>query len=286
MSEHDAHAASRSRGTARAVRLPALVLSTTLMAIGCARVGTATLPLAVTLGPPSSAVRPLPVSQWTKPWRITRYYELNRAARTSHDVELLFLGDSLVQQWTVTGVRTWNEQFANRHAANFGLAGDRTEHLLWRIEHGNLDGLSPRVVVLMIGTNNCLQNTAEEIADGVGAVVHELRRRLPEADVVIMSIPPRRDTPRYPLKAKLAAADQRIRRLADGRKAHYVDLSERFLDEHGSIRPGLLVDGVHLSTRGYELWADAMEPTLARLLPAEGGEPANAGPRVSSTAPR
>ncbi len=112
------------------------------------------------------------------------------------DAQLLFIGDSITHGWEGGGKEVWQKYYEKRHAINLGIGGDRTEHVLWRLDHGNLDGLHPKLAVLMIGTNNSGSNTSEEIADGVQAIVEKLRTKVPECKVLILDIFPRVPKPR------------------------------------------------------------------------------------------
>jgi lysophospholipase L1-like esterase len=180
------------------------------------------------------------------------------------NVDLLFLGDSITQGWG--GARkTWDRFYGPRKPANFGIGGDRTEHVLWRIQNGELKGIEPKVVVLMIGTNNASENTPDEIAQGVTAIVHELRQRLPRSKVLLLGVFPRGEKP-SPIRERLASVNTKIARLDDGSNVHYLDIGKAFLSEDGTISNTIMPDYLHLSQRGYRIWADAMEPTLWSML--------------------
>jgi lysophospholipase L1-like esterase len=190
---------------------------------------------------------------------------LERAA--GGDVDLLFLGDSITQGWGgAKGV--WERYYGPRKAANFGIGGDRTQHVLWRVENGELDGIKPKVVVLMIGTNNARDDSADQIAEGIEAIVKDLREKLPRARILLLGVFPRGEKPdANPAREKLAAVNERIKKLDDGGKTvKYLDIGGRFLDEDGTISREIMPDFLHLSGKGYRIWADAMEPTLWSLL--------------------
>jgi len=178
------------------------------------------------------------------------------------NVDLLFLGDSITQGWHP---EVWNRFYAPRRAANFGIGGDRTEHVLWRIQHGELEGIRPRVVVLMIGTNNAGSNSADEIVAGITAIVQELRGRLPEAKVLLLGVFPRSPSPDA-VRQRLEEVNRRIASLADGSSVVFLDLKDAFLNADGTISREIMPDFLHLSRRGYRIWAEAMEPTLWKLL--------------------
>ncbi len=193
---------------------------------------------------------------------------LDRAAQG--DIDLLFLGDSITQGWNNNEV--WKRYYGARKAANFGIGGDRTQHVLWRLDHGEIDGIHPKVAVLMIGTNNIGSNTPEEIAEGVRAIVDRLRSKLPETKILLLSVFPRgahrerKDIEVDQLDPRPAQVNAIIKKLDDGKMVHYLDITPAFLNDDGLIPRSLMPDFLHLSLPGYRKWADAMEPTLWDLM--------------------
>ena len=186
------------------------------------------------------------------------------------NVDLLFLGDSITDYWRSRGSNVWNQYYAPRHAANFGISADHTEHLLWRIENGELDGIKPKVVVLMIGTNNTKQNGRQingpaEVVEGVAAVVRELRARLPETRVLLLGIFPR-GPKGDPIRDQVTEVNAGIAKLDDGRMVRFLDLGPKFLDPDGTLSKDIMPDLLHPSAKGYEIWAEAMEGTLAEMM--------------------
>jgi len=178
-------------------------------------------------------------------------------------VDLLFLGDSITQGWNNNDV--WKRFYGPRKSANFGIGGDRTQHVLWRIQNGELEGIEPKVVVLMIGTNNASSSTADDITQGITAIVGEVRRRLPKARVLLLGIFPRDQEP-SPLRERLRSVNQQIAKLDDGSHVRFLDLEKAFLNQDGTISREIMPDYLHLSRQGYRIWADAMEPTLWSML--------------------
>ncbi|MHB1557418.1 MAG: platelet-activating factor acetylhydrolase IB subunit [Isosphaeraceae bacterium] len=183
-------------------------------------------------------------------------------AKKGH-VDLLFLGDSITQGWHDNDV--WKRFYGPRHAANFGIGGDRTQHVLWRIQNGELDGIDPKVVVLMIGTNNANNASAEDIAKGVTTIVEEVRKRLPKTRILLLAVFPRRDKPPA-IQENLDRVNAMIARLDDGSHVKVLDIGKAFLEPDGSISRDVMPDLLHLSQKGYRRWADAMEPTLWSML--------------------
>ncbi len=182
------------------------------------------------------------------------------------DIDLLFLGDSITQGWGGSGKGVWERYYSPRKVANFGIGGDRTQHVLWRLENGEIDGIKPKVVVLMIGTNNASSNSAEEIAEGVTAIVKKLNTKLPETKVLLLAVFPRGEKP-GPMRDKLKAVNDQIAKLDDGGKTvKYLDIGQKFLGEEGVLTKEIMPDFLHLSSLGYQIWADAIEPTLWSML--------------------
>jgi beta-glucosidase len=215
--------------------------------------------------PSHSAVTPAPR---TDDWWTKMHDGFNERAKQG-DVELVFLGDSITQGWADND--TWKKHYGPRHAANFGIGGDRTQHVLWRLEHGNFDGIKPKLVVLMIGTNNSngADNTAAEIADGIKAIVAGLREKLPDTKVLLLGIFPRGEKPN-PQREKNAEASALASKVADDEHVFYLDIGPKFLTADGTLTKEIMPDYLHLSPKGYEIWAEAIEPKVKELLGEKG----------------
>jgi lysophospholipase L1-like esterase len=215
--------------------------------------------------PEHAAVKPVDRSK-EKNWMARHDRFLERARKG--DVDVLFLGDSITQGWEGSGKQVWKKQFEPLKAANFGIGGDRTQHVLWRIENGEVDDIKPRVAVLMIGTNNSGANTADEIADGIKLIVRRLGEKLPDTKVLLLGVFPRGEKPNA-TRDKLAEVNERIASLADGKRVTYLDIGKQFLNDDGTISREVMPDFLHLTPEGYRIWADAMEPTLWKMLDEE-----------------
>jgi beta-glucosidase len=183
------------------------------------------------------------------------------------DVGLLMIGDSITQGWEGNGKEAWAKYLAPHKAVNLGIGGDRTQHVLWRLQNGNLEGIHPKLAVLMIGTNNSNgnDNTAEEIAAGIEAIVKELRTKLPETKVLILAIFPRGEKPN-PQREKNAKASEIASKLADGKNVFYLDIGQKFLTDDGTLTREIMPDFLHLSPAGYTIWAEAIDPEVAKLM--------------------
>ena len=183
------------------------------------------------------------------------------------DVGLLLIGDSITQGWEGAGKDVWAKYYTPRKAVNLGIGGDRTQHVLWRLDHGNVDGIQPKLAVLMIGTNNSngTDNTAEEIAAGIEAIVKKLRAKLPQTKVLILAIFPRGKMPN-PQRDKNAKASELAAKTADGQMVYFLDIGKEFLKPDGALTEDIMPDYLHLSPAGYEIWAKSIEPKVKELI--------------------
>jgi len=182
-------------------------------------------------------------------------------------VDLLFLGDSITAGWAKNGADVWAKRYESRNAANFGIGGDRTQHVLWRVENGELEGIKPKVIVLMIGTNNSAHNEADAIAEGVTKIVKTARDKT-GAKVLLLGVFPRGATPEKATtqRARITRVNEVIAKLDDGKNVRYLDLKGKFVQPDGTISKDIMPDALHLSPEGYKIWADAMEPLLKEML--------------------
>jgi beta-glucosidase len=182
---------------------------------------------------------------------------------------VLFIGDSITQGWEGAGKGVWAEAFDSLGAVNLGIGGDRTQHVLWRLENGEIDGIAPKAAVVMIGTNNLGANTNEEIVAGITAIVKKLNAKLPKTKVLLLGIFPRSEKADHPLRARIKEINAEIAKLDDGKQVFYKNIGGRFLAEDGSLPKATMPDFLHLSTDAYRTWADAIEADLARLMKGE-----------------
>jgi len=184
------------------------------------------------------------------------------------DVDVLFLGDSITDGWrNKNGKAAWDKAFGSLKPANFGIGGDRTEHVLWRIQNGELDGIKPKVAVLMIGTNNtgAKDLTADNIADGVTTIVKTIREKSPTTKVLLLAVFPRGKMIPNPGNTKIIDINKTIAKLDDGKNVKYLDIGQKFMKD-GQIPGDIMPDYLHLSEAGYQIWADAITPTLNEML--------------------
>jgi lysophospholipase L1-like esterase len=186
--------------------------------------------------------------------------------------DIVMLGDSITHFWggepvggRRTGVEEWDRFFTGRRVVNLGYGWDRTENVLWRLTHGEFDGVTPKVVVVMIGTNNIDLNTVDEIAAGVTAICAELHRRSPATRILLLGIFPRGERPDA-TRAKVDAVNRQIAGLDGKDGVTYLDIGRAFLEPDGSISDTVMYDHLHPTLLGYQKWTAAMGPTLERLL--------------------
>jgi lysophospholipase L1-like esterase len=204
--------------------------------------------------------------QYPQAWQTMLKEQLTRAKRGN--INVVFIGDSITQGWGGDGKAVWEKRFAPLGAANFGIGGDSTRQVLWRIDHGLLDGLSPKVVVLKIGTNNLYDDfnagTDEEIARGVETIVARLRQKLPSTRIVLCGILPRQNEF---FTNRILKINATLKKFADGEMVRYLDLTDKFQTAPGKVIPELFVpDQLHLAGKGYEVWAEALEPVLRAMM--------------------
>jgi len=221
------------------------------------------------------AVTPAPRSlDW---WTARHHSILERNARGN--VDLLMIGDSITHAWGGPAAKAiWEEYYEPRNAVNLGYVGDRTENVLWRLLNGEIDNIQPKLAVLMIGTNNSngKECSPEQIADGIKAIVSTLRTRLPATRILILSIFPRGNAEMKRANAPVATyndqwakcdeASRIASQMADGAMIHFLNVNQAFLNKRGELTRDIMPDLLHPKTEGYRLWAEAMEPTIAKLM--------------------
>ncbi|MDR3402624.1 MAG: GDSL-type esterase/lipase family protein [Chthoniobacter sp.] len=226
---------------------------------------------------PNTAARPatlVPCTQdrdWpTYDWAV-RHAAVTKIA-TEHKASLVFIGDSITQMFggephdrPQAGNDVWEQHYGRRNAANLGFGYDFVENTLWRLQHGELDGAAAKAVVIHIGTNNVSRNTPEEIAAGIRAICAEVHQRQPGAKTVLMAIFPRGPKPDA-TRAKLEATNKLLAELDGKDGITFLDIGTKFLEPDGSITRETMRDFLHPTAKGYEIWAQELEPVLNKLL--------------------
>ncbi|MCG3177700.1 MAG: hypothetical protein BIFFINMI_00019 [Phycisphaerae bacterium] len=180
-------------------------------------------------------------------------------------IDLLFMGDSITEGWRDNAV--WQEYYAKLNAANFGISGDTTQNVLWRVLDGEVDPkfIQPKVIVLLIGTNNVGSDSSEDIAAGIAACVRALRAKAPASRVLLLGIFPSQGAGSK-WRKQIAQINSIAARLDDGDKVRYLDIGDRFIDKEGNFLPGAMKDKTHPAEPGYRLWAQAMQPLLSEMM--------------------
>ncbi len=207
------------------------------------------------------AVKPVPrAGGW-----MNRHNAMN-ARVAKGNVDLVFIGDSITQGWEGRGKNVWSKFYGKRNAVNLGIGGDRTQHVIWRLDNGNLEGISPKAAVIMIGTNNSGSNTPEEIAEGVTAIVRQLQAKTPATKILLLATFPRGADPSDKRRQVNTKSNAIVAKLAADENVDYLDIGPKFLGEDGSLSKEIMPDLLHLSEAGYTIWATSIEAKLAELL--------------------
>jgi beta-glucosidase len=209
---------------------------------------------------------------WSIDWWLPRHEQKLSDAKAIKDkggkIDLLFIGDSITQGWEKEGAAVWEKHYAQRNAFAIGFGGDRTENVLWRFQHGALENMSPKLVVMMIGTNNTghrHENPATTAA-GIKNLLNELQQRLPNAKVLLLAVFPRDAKPDGQLRQINNGVNALIKNYADNKKIFFADINSVFLTKEGVLPEEIMPDLLHPNEKGYELWAKALEPHLQKLL--------------------
>ncbi len=200
---------------------------------------------------------------------VKRHHE-NLVRAKEGPIGVLFTGDSITNGWSKVP-DIWNSAFGKWNPANFGIGGDRTQNVLWRMENGELDGISPEVVVLMIGTNNTHSDSPEAIVLGIQRIIDLVQYKLPETKVLLLAVFPReprmRDGELYTMPTeKVKEINKLLPALAQEGRVRYLDIGDTFLGEDGKVPETIMPDGLHLSPEGYQKWADAVVPVLEEMM--------------------
>lgn len=175
--------------------------------------------------------------------------------------DIVFDGDSIMNRWETTGKEVWNQHYAGT-SADFGIEGDRVENVLWRLQQGQVNKVDPKVVVLMIGTNNSGRNSADQIAGGIKVLVAEYEKLCPHAHIILMGIFPRGEKPTDGGRRKVAAVNREIKSLGKEERVTYIDIGPQLVEADGTISRDMMPDFVHPTAKGYKIWAAAIQPVI------------------------
>jgi len=220
-------------------------------------------------GPPSPANQPFARDDA----RHKGFLEIAKAG----NIDLLFVGDSITDWFAnprgnnpATGRKVWDASFGSMKPANFGIAGDTTQGVLWRMQNGELEGFKPKLIVLMLGTNNINRNPVDEIVDGDRLIVEEFKKRQPQAKVLVLGVFPRNNN-RQPdqtaaLRTTIQEINSKLAKLADNKQVFFMDIGDKFLTSDGTLTTEVMPDGLHPSEKGYQIWSDAILPRVKELM--------------------
>lgn len=214
----------------------------------------------------------LPANQPAPPFNEDRHQGFLEVARGGN-IDLLFMGDSITD-WFAHGFRdqparggtVWNAAYGSLNPANFGIAGDTTQGVLWRVQNGELEGFQAKLIVHMLGTNNINRNPVDEIVDGNRLILEEYRRRQPQAKVLLLGVFPRGAEPDNPFRATIKEMNVKLAALADDQNIFFMDIGDAFLTPDGTLTPEVFPDGLHPSEMGYQMWADAIADRVRELM--------------------
>jgi lysophospholipase L1-like esterase len=210
-------------------------------------------------------------------------------------IDVYFVGDSITRRWGATDypnfLAHWKENFHGWNAANFGWGGDTVQNVLWRLQNGELDGVNPKVIVVMAGTNNLGGLTGsggddvkvDEVTNGLKTVLATCREKAPKAVIILMGITPRNDNPAA--AAAIGRINDKLAKLANAKGIRYLNINDKLADKDGKLLEGMSPDRLHLSVKGYQVWAEALRPVLTELLGPPAKEdlapPATGDPRAT-----
>jgi lysophospholipase L1-like esterase len=213
-----------------------------------------------------------PATEAAEPFAMNRHEDFLAIAGAG-GIDLLFVGDSITDWWARDGEALWNEHFAPLNAANFGIAGDTTQGVLWRMQNGELEGFEAGLIVHMLGTNNINRNENADIVAGNAAIIEEYRERQPQAPVLVLGVFPRGAEAATPMRASIAEINQGLEELAESDpNVHFMDIGDAFLEPDGTLSTAVFPDGLHPNAEGYRRWAGAIGETVRRLMSPEAGD--------------
>jgi len=202
-------------------------------------------------------------------WNDRHLAKLAEVKEKAGNVDLLMIGDSITHFWeSEAGTVVWEKYYANRKPFNIGYGGDRTEHVLWRLDHGEVDGISPKLAVMMIGTNNIghQSSTPAQTIEGIKVILAKLEQKLPETKILLLAVFPRGANENDGLRNQVNEINQGLPALADGKQVFYLDIGSKFLDDNKILPKSVMPDLLHPNAKGYEIWAKAIEPSVEKLL--------------------
>ncbi len=181
------------------------------------------------------------------------------------DINLVFVGDSITDGWRGGGKTVWEKNWAPMKALNLGIGGDKTEHVIWRLQNGELDGYKAKLFVIMIGTNNG-GDSAQDVADGNAAIIKEIKTKQPQAKILLLGIFPRGADAKFPHRVKNEQTNALLAKMDDGKTIKYLSINDKFLQQDGTLPKDIMPDLLHPNAKGYEIWAEAIIATVTEML--------------------
>ena len=219
---------------------------------------------------PLTVIPTVQTAKFAQKWWMPRHREKLAAKEKMAQVDLVFLGDSITHAWDTKAKNLWKKYYGSKKALNLGFSGDRTEHVLWRLNNGAVDGISPKALVLMIGTNNTgqkiRQDKAEDTALGIKAILDTLKQKLPETKILLLAIFPRDAKPDGKFRQVNETINARIKTYADEESVYFLNINNIFLDKNGILTKKVAKDLLHPNPAMYNNWAKAIEPKLKELM--------------------
>ncbi len=203
-------------------------------------------------------------------WWPKRHQQKLDERKKMKKVDLLLVGDSITHAWEnrKKAGAVWDKYYAKRNALNIGFSGDRTENVLWRFQHGAIDDILPKLAILMIGTNNAghRKEASKDTALGIQAILEEMKKRLPKTKILLLAIFPRGKDANDPLRKLNEGTNKIIQDYADDKVVFFLNINDKFLDKNGVLPKTIMPDLLHPNQKGYEIWAEAMEPKVKELM--------------------
>ncbi len=201
-------------------------------------------------------------------WWQNRHQAKLKELKKLEEVQLLWIGDSITHSWENGGKKVFAKYYAKRKPFNIGYSGDRTEHVLWRLQNGEVKGINPKLIVMMIGTNNTghRKDKPEHTAAGIKAILGEISKRMPESRVLLLGVFPRDRKADGKMRQINNGINEIIKDFADDKKVFFLDIGEKFLAEDGTLPKSIMPDALHPNEKGYQIWAEAIELHVAKLM--------------------
>jgi beta-glucosidase len=201
-------------------------------------------------------------------WQQRHQQKLLERQVLGNKLDIIFMGDSITHAWEDAGKPAWQQHYSHQTSLNLGFAGDRTEHLLWRIQNGEIDGLCPKILILLIGTNNAGHrlDSPEEIAAGVNVILDELKKRLPTTKIVLMAIFPRSRNNQKPMRKRVNQTNQLIKQYTDAKQIIWLDINQHFLTSEDVLLETVMPDLLHPNSAQYWMWAEQVKLIQQNIL--------------------